>query len=67
MNSTLSAHRNSQSVPRNLGMGGAGDQSIINYNKGDIFNRNANTITCKEDAIHTDGSDQGEFLGKDGF
>lgn len=37
----------------------------MNYNKGNILNRGASTITSKEDAIHTQNSDQGKFLGKD--
>lgn len=30
-----------------------------------MLNRDTSTITSKEDAVHTQRSDQGKFLGKD--
>lgn len=49
------------------GGGRWGRESIINYNKGNIFNSDASTIISKEDEIHIDGNDEAKFLGKDGF
>lgn len=48
-----------------LGLGRG--ESISNYNKGNVVNRDASTIMSKEDAVHTDGNNQEKFLGKDDF
>lgn len=60
-----------QGIRSSLGIGGQGRgakrESIINYNKGNIFNRVASTITSKEDEMNIDGNILEKFLGKDGF